>query len=99
MQHYKMHWRKFITEFSIDMSPDARFKKLIIEVVELIEAERNGTLAEMIDEALDVMVCAIALVISLGVMNPLNACARKLERTAEKYRKQGGEDPSPPITK
>lgn len=92
MEQYKTHWHRFITEFTIDMSPDARFKKLIIEVVELIEAERNGTREQVLDEALDVMVCAIALVWSLGVVNPLHACAMKLQRTAEKYRKQGGEN-------
>jgi NTP pyrophosphatase (non-canonical NTP hydrolase) len=85
---YLKHWRAFCEEFNIDVTPKAREDKLITETCELIEAQNlNKSPQDIDDEALDVMICAIALVISRGYSDPLHAAFFKLERTADKYRR------------
>lgn len=81
---YLRHWHAFCQEFGISEEPQARLDKLVIEMCELLELD-----ADVNDEALDVMICAIALVVSRGYSDPLHACFLKLERTSEKYRKNG----------
>ncbi|MDD2898978.1 MAG: hypothetical protein PHI31_09725 [Desulfuromonadaceae bacterium] len=90
IDEYLMHYEKFQNEFGIDTSPKARSAKLIMETCELIEAEHKADDTATIDEAIDVMNCSIALVVAHGVKNPLHAGYMKLQRTAEKYRRETG---------
>lgn len=86
-----IHIDAFHREFNIDTSPDARFNKLIEETCELICAVQNESSEAADDEAIDVLVCAISNVVARGIVNPLDACYFKLQRTAAKYRSRNRE--------
>jgi NTP pyrophosphatase (non-canonical NTP hydrolase) len=83
-----LHIELFHKEFQIDTTPEARADKLFDEVNEFATALAHETKAQADDEAVDVLVCAISNVVSRGIINPLDACFFKLQRTAEKYRKR-----------
>jgi NTP pyrophosphatase (non-canonical NTP hydrolase) len=80
------HIDEFHTEFSIDTSPSARANKLFEEVNEFADALVYESKEAADDEAIDVLVCAISNAVSRGIINPLDACYFKLQRTAAKYR-------------
>lgn len=88
IDNYLAAYRDFVTEFGIDMTPPARKEKLVVEVCEFIEAYDAGDSAQADDEALDVMNTAISNVVARGIHNPLFSGYQKLQRTAEKYRRQ-----------
>ena len=80
------HIDAFHKEFNIDTSPDARANKLYDEVNEFATATEYETKEAADDEAIDVLVCAISNCVSRGIVNPLDACYFKLQKTAVKYR-------------
>ena len=92
LDNYLHHWQRFVDEFNISTEELPRRNKLFAEVCEYDEAVRLSTKEHADDEALDVLITAIALVQSRGIHEPLHACAMKLDRSAERYRKQGGYD-------
>jgi hypothetical protein len=83
---FTKHLDQFHREFDIDTSPHGRAEKLFEEVKEFDEARDSKSKEDADDEAIDVMICAIANVIARGISSPLDACYFKLERTAVKYR-------------
>lgn len=89
IDEFLMHLGMFHDEFKIDISPGARADKLFDEVNEFATAMVHETKEKADDEAIDVMVCAIANVAARGIKNPLHAGFMKLQRTAEKYRLKG----------
>jgi hypothetical protein len=91
---FLIHFDEFCREFEIDMSPQARFDKLIVEVCELCEAQGPG---RKDDESLDVLVCAIANCKARGLHDMLHLAFLKLERTAIKYRETKGEWKQEPL--
>ena len=86
IEAYLKAYQKFCDEFKIPTSPEARAAKLLIEVDEYSQSLVSGTHEEQVSEALDVMNCAIANVVALGMAQPLFFGWQKLEATAEKYR-------------
>ena len=86
LDEFLLHLDRFNREFSIDISPDARANKLVKEVLEFVHAHDQETVDQADQEAIDVLVCAIANVYHRGIVNMLDACYFKLERTAVKYR-------------
>lgn len=89
MDAFLIHMDSFHKEFDIDTTPQGRSDKLVEEVCEFLEATAISTKEHADDEAIDVLVCAIANVKARGIVNPLDACYFKLQRTAEKYRRRG----------
>jgi hypothetical protein len=85
IEEFLLHLDLFHKEFNLDTSPEGRAAKLFEEVDEFTEA-LGLTDEHADDEAIDVLVCAIANVKSRGVPNMLDACYMKLQRTAAKYR-------------
>ena len=83
---FVLNMQMFHKEFGLDTSPEGRADKLFEEVNEFATAMQYESPERADDEAIDVLVCAIANVVSRGIKNPLHACYEKLERTAEKYR-------------
>ena len=81
---FLIHLDSFFKEFNIDVTPEARSDKLVEEVCEFLEAD---TKAHADDEAIDVLVCAIANARARGLTDMLHLAFMKLERTAEKYRR------------
>ena len=82
-----LHIEQFHQEFKIDTSPGARADKLFDEVNEFATAMVSESTEAADMEAIDVLVCAISNVVSRGIINPLDVCHFKLQKTAEKYRK------------
>lgn len=80
------HLAAFHQEFQIDTSPAARADKLTEEYHEFMDAMQNGTDQQADEEALDVLVCAIANCTARGYKDPLHHAYLKLQRTAVKYR-------------
>lgn len=86
MDLFKIHLNLFFKEFGILNTPEARTTKLLEEVLEFYKAVHSESIERANDEALDVLICALANVWARGFKNPLDAAYLKLERTAEKYR-------------
>jgi len=86
---FLIHLDKFHKEFNIDITPQGRSNKLIEEMCEFLEASTTSTKAHADDEAIDVLVCAIANVKARGMTDMLHLAFMKLEKTAEKYRRNG----------
>lgn len=86
---FMQHFNDFVAEFGIETTPEARYRKLIDETCELIVAHEEAVKEAIDEEALDVLICSLALVQARGIKDPLHAAFRKLEKTAEKYRGNG----------
>lgn len=86
IDEFTLHLEAFHKEFNIDVTPAGRRVKLVEEMCEFLEAYDFSTKEHTDDEAIDVLVCALANVIARGIHNPLFACYLKLQRTAAKYR-------------
>ena len=86
---FLIHLDSFHTEFNIDVTPQGRSDKLVEEVCEFLEACTNSSKEHADDEAIDVLVCAIANVKARGMFDMLHLSFLKLEKTAEKYRRNG----------
>lgn len=87
---FLIHLDNFHKEFDIDVTPKGRSNKLVEEVCEFLEACDISTKEHADDEAIDVLVCAIANVKARGINNMLYQAYMKLEKTAEKYRQRDG---------
>ena len=83
---FLIHLEDFHKEFDIDVSPQGRSDKLVEEMCEFLEASTSSTKEHADDEAIDVLVCAIANVKARGMHNMLHLAFLKLDRTAKKYR-------------
>jgi hypothetical protein len=79
----------FHEEFDIDTTPEGRVVKFAEEFCEFLDAFYNSTKEHADEEAIDALVCAIANCKARGLNNILFLAEMKLEKTAEKYRKQG----------
>jgi hypothetical protein len=87
IDNYLAHYQRFHAEFCPDAAAGDKLRKCLDECRELITAATFSSDENAItDELLDVMNTAIATIYARGIVNPLDAGARKLERTAEKYR-------------
>jgi len=86
MQEFLLWLDGFNREFNIDTSPDSRATKLVKEVLEFVHAHDQETVEEADEEAIDVLICAIANVYHRGITNILDRCHWKLEKTTNKYR-------------
>lgn len=90
IDEYLQRYEAFHREFGIDTSPEAKANKCVEELAEFFYEVAIGREENADDEAIDLMNAAISNVVARGIKNPLFAGAKKLERTAAKYRNKKG---------
>lgn len=95
MDLYLHHYREFHAEFCPGAGTAEKADKVYEEAHEFIDAYFDDDENAQINESLDLMNTAIAFLVEAGIKDPLHAGYLKLQRTAEKYRRQNGTTGTP----
>lgn len=85
MTEFQLRLYAYMAKHGFSMHPDARAEKMAEEHREFQEAHACSTKEHADDEALDMVIVAIANAMGRGIPNILDACCDKLDRSTRKY--------------